>query len=187
MRDLTTIINLVLALTATALASANQPQEITPGAAFRSPDGNFVAKTLGGGMIAATDRIAIVENKSGREAATIDINPPLYSLRWTQDSKAIVTISHIAGGTVAGVIHLVDGQWKQVSADPREGDKYRLIHQVVKGRVVELTYKVARIRSNNTAGTFYTYTFLFDPTTTAHTGEKRRQIDAETYGRLRLD
>jgi hypothetical protein len=96
-------------------------------------------------------------------------------------------VSHLAGGTVATVFHLVDGKWKQASGDPREGDKYSVVHVEVKEHAVELTYKVTMVPKYDSPGSFYTYTFLFDPVSTSHTAEKRQPIDAETYGPLRLE
>lgn len=168
-------------------AFANELTEISPGSVFTSPNGAYTAKAFGGGSLPATDRIAVIENRTGREIASVAVNPPLYSLIWTRDCKSVVTVSHIAGGTVAGVLHYSGGEWKQYSADPREGDKYSVIRQAMTQQGVELTYKIALVPKGGSPGSFYLYSFVFDPETTAHKDEKRESIDAATYAQLRLN
>jgi|ERR1043166_480741 hypothetical protein len=183
MRSVSVIISIVLSILGTI--SSNEIYEIAPGATFKSPDSNYIAKTVGGGLIPATDRIVILNANTGVEEVSVDVKPPVYSLVWTGDSKNVVAVSHIAGGTVAGIIHHSADGWKQYSADPREGDKYKVIRLTVQHDTLELTYKIMTAHSDNSSPSFYLYTFVFDPKTTAHLREKRHAIDGETYSRLK--
>lgn len=178
---------LYLLAIALLVVSNGYSSEIQPNANFGSPDGKYAAKCVGGGTVPAVDQIQVIENGSGRVLAKFEVNPPLYSIRWTRDSKSLVTVSHIAGGTVAGVIHFDGTNWKEHSADPREGDKYSVIRHVENESTIQLMYKIQVLASNDNAGKFYTYEFVFDPATTSHKGEKRQDIDGETYAYLHLD
>lgn len=105
MKQFDIIIMLIAALNAIGVARGQETREIAPGRVFKAPDGMFTAKTVGGGLLPATDKITIIDNKTGASAAQIEIDPPLYGLSWTGDSKTLVTVSHIAGGSTAGIIH----------------------------------------------------------------------------------
>jgi hypothetical protein len=153
--------------------------EIKPGEHFKSPDGRFIAECNGGGVLPAVDKITIVDSKTGEIYSSIEVDPPLYSLAWTGDSETIVVVTHIAGGTVAGTVHLHHGRWNVNSADPREGDKYRVVRETLRKHSIELTYQVTEIPSSaERSGQVYLYKFVFDPGTTRHAEEERKKIDS---------
>ena len=142
-----------------------------------SPDGTFIVTEADDG------NINIVNSKTGKTYLPIE-SAMVFPLRWTGDSKTLILINHIAGGSMAIVLTLVGDEWKGYSADPRMGDRYKVIREVVKYNTVDLTYLVREWQGNDLPVHFYIYSFTFHPDTTAHTNEKKEEIDGDTYDRL---
>ena len=164
--------------------SSGQETRVQPGQRFKSPDGRFIAQCNGGGVVPTVDEITIVDGNTGIAYATISVLSPVYSVGWVGDSQTLVTVGHIAGGTQAEVIHMEEGSWKLHSAGPREGNKYRVVREILRHHAVELTYEIDAGRKGS--GRLYLYNFLFHPDTRTHTNEKREDIGSEVYTQLQL-
>lgn len=164
------------------------PAEVTAGTRVESPDREFVVECKVGEQLApAVGLIEILDKRTGSTARSFEINPPLYALKWTADSKTIVAVQHVAGGSVAQIIHLSSGKWTTFEASPPVGDEATVVKVVPQSHVVELTYKVNQKPASSHPGRSYLCTFVVDPETSArHFNEACHEIDLDTYSRLRL-
>ena len=163
-------------------------KDVTSGTRIKSPNGMFEAKCETGEQLhPAVGRIEIVDTKNGTLQHALEINPPLYALRWTGDSRTLIAIERVAGGSVAVIVHRSSGKWSVFQADPQHADKSAVIALRPKMRAVELSYKTYQQEAHGKEGRFYVITFLVDPNTGHHRHETKHEIDLETYRRLRLE
>jgi hypothetical protein len=99
---------------------------------------------------------------------------PIYLAEWTADSKTIITIGHVAHGSVATMFHDKDGGWvARIIYPPSKAtvpDLFRTIYEVSKVQVdggeIDLTYEVGLQTNDQQRGlhtTDYFTTFMVDP------------------------
>ncbi len=148
---------------------------------FKSPDNSFTAEYAGG-----KEAIIIKDNKTGKAYPNIPTISPVFSIKWTGDSKAIVKVSHIANGSGAGVFYFKSGEWVPCNTAPKIGNGYEVVEQVLKEHSVELTYKVFERPQGDVGPKYYLYSFEFQPATGKRINEKTKKIDGETYKSLVL-
>jgi hypothetical protein len=172
----------LFSLIAIAGAQFSLAKELSPRDRFVSPDGRLVA------ICAEADQtsgrvglIMILEKATGRHLFSVETNPPVFALRWLNNSKALVFVQAIAGGSVAQVIYDSTQGWKAANAEPREGDDCTVTQLRLQGKTIMITYKIA-IR--NQTGRFYSYSFSFHPDSTAHTSERRHEMSEADYFKL---
>lgn len=79
-----------------------------------SPNGELSAGYSGGSL-------KIRNNLTGKLYPRVAVLTPLLSLKWTGDSKTIVTIEHIAAGSCAALVHFDGKAWRPHEADPPGG------------------------------------------------------------------
>lgn len=96
-----------LCITAALFVTFAGAAELSGDETFVSPDGRF----------AATGFIRILDRVFGKEYK-IPVLPPISSLEWTKDSKTIVTVSHIAGGSYAVLLHFDGEEWQKIEFEP---------------------------------------------------------------------
>ena len=141
-------------------------QEIHVGTKFVSPDRRYTAEYL----FDDDNRIKITDNQTGHADAPIDWWSVPHSIRWTGDSKTIVVVSHIAGGSQASLIHFKKGKWVELEAAPptkHSPVEYRVIEEKVGISSVTLTYEVTNQAPNGARESFYRCSFKIDPETGA--------------------
>lgn len=172
---------LVVAFATCGLGRAAELSEINSGARFSSPDSRWIAECVGKGESRSVDAIHIVNTSSGWLAQVIEIRSPLSFVGWTGDSKNIAIVEQIAGGSVAAVFHLEEGNWKGRSADPREGNKFHVANISPLKDKITVEYKILTLPKETSQAQFYLYLFTFDPRTTAHEEEKRTPITSQKY------
>jgi len=84
------------------------------GATFASPGGVRVATFTGAGFEireSATSKVSVVHSL-----------PPVFQAVWMQDSRTLLTLEHVAGGTCAVCFHLGDhGDWVRIPTAPPLG------------------------------------------------------------------
>ena len=106
------------------------------------------------------------------------VTTPLYSLKWTGDSEAMVVVSHIAGGSVASIISLVGDRTLHFDAFPPDNGEFcRVIRQEMGWHTTRLTYRVCGTRK----GPYSTCAFTIDSRTGMVTRIVTRVIDFKTY------
>jgi hypothetical protein len=181
------VLNITALLALAILEICNQKgvgsDSIEIGETFTSPDGRFTAQ------LANDDNgdLGIKNNQTG-ETYKVGALTPLLSLKWTGDSKTIVTVEHIAGGSEANLVHFDGSKWNQFSADP-PGDthgsrRYEVVRQQVDWKRVKFVYKVTDEKSNGEVIKFYTCSFEVNPQTNIVSNVVKREIDRSTYAAL---
>jgi len=149
------------------------------GQSFRSPDGRFIAQLESGDF----SNLKIKDNQTGEVASeTVDL-PTLLSLKWTGNSKAIVIVEHIAGGSVASVIALNQCWARQDLFPPRNGDTCEVVKEKVGWDTVNLSYTASQ--RAGTAFLFWTSCFEVNANTGAVTHVTTENISADAYQALK--
>jgi hypothetical protein len=152
------------------------------GQVIQSPDKQFIVKvTSDPSDDSVVGGITITSSSTG-QVFQADTTAPLYSIKWTGDSKTVALIVYVAGGSEAEIYHLRNNKWVAYEPEPTIGDHFTVIRQAMGDHSVDLTYKVGE---KNT-GKFYIYTFVFDPETVARSNEKVKEIDLDKYRSLEL-
>lgn len=115
----------------------NAEAEIPHGEKVYAPDKALAATYLG-------SQIQI--SKANNELVGTVRVFPVESLRWTADSRAVVTVEHIAGGSEAVLISYRGDSWKRNELDPPGGpyDAYQVINVDTNGTNVLICYKMRR-------------------------------------------
>jgi hypothetical protein len=102
---------LVLCLSGTKLSA-----QVTAGTRLQSPDHRFVVACRVGEQISpAVGLIEIIDAGTAKKLCSFEIDAPLYALKWTANSKTIIAVHHVSGGTIAQIIHLTSGKWSSLS------------------------------------------------------------------------
>ena len=112
---------------------------------FRSPDGRFVAvlphpSPTQLGQLLITDTSSHQSTEHGGQR-------PLYSIRWSGDSQTLVTIEHVAHGSIMALRHFEGGQWQRHDVEP-SGDalwEYSVVRQRIHSDTVDVTYRVTEM------------------------------------------
>jgi len=108
---------------------------------FSSPDGRFVIR-----VDYTDDRglyYVIRDRLGGRTDKSIDFFSRLLWLKWAPDSRTFVTVDHIAGGTIARVMHYQSGRWcvHEVEVPSEDMSNSRVLGVSFEDKVVHLSYK----------------------------------------------
>lgn len=177
-------IRAVLIASLTAIChTASAADEVRLDHRFVSPDGRFTAQLTND----EKGNIRITDNKTGQVYKEWAVRP-LYSLKWTRDSKTIVTIEHLAGGSETALIHFSENRWSRFPVSPPVKTPpyhhYRVIRQEIEGNKVKLTYKVTDEQGNGMVTKFYTCSFEVNPSSRVIGNVIEREIDGATYETL---
>jgi hypothetical protein len=168
---------LALILVLSFCGKASGEQVVSYGDAIRSPDGRFLATYLG-------SHIRIEDNSGGALSARIGVFSVL-AFNWTGDSKTVVTVEHLAGGSEAVLIHLDDGQWRRFEIDPVDDyDAAAVIGLIIRDHSVSVKYRLRKREDQRFQ--FYVCSFDVDSATHNRTNEKVKRISAAKYGQLKL-
>lgn len=153
------------------------------GETFKSPDGKYTLK-----LVPDPDENSVIgglsiANNSTGELFQDSAATPIYSVKWTGDSKTVVLIVHVSGGSEAVVYHLNNkNKWVSCDLEPTIGDVFSVVQLTMRKDTVEFRYKVGK----RTTGDSYLYSFVFHPDTLTRTDEKIKEIDEATYKNLDL-
>jgi len=126
---------------------------------FVSPNGEFTVQ----------GNVEIINNKTG-DQCLVEVLSPVYSLKWTRDSKTIVVIGRIAHGSYASVIHYNGKEWKKYEVDPPDSDEghfwnYSVIREEIGFSDVVITYKINTKKNMSDAYVSHLCTLRVDPAT----------------------
>lgn len=154
--------------------------EMPTNKAIVSPDQRFAAKL-------ADDQqgnIHIVDNSSGVTQKVRSFRP-LLSLKWSGDSKSLVTIEHLAGGSQTAIIHFDGDKWTRSEVDPIAETPpyhhYTVIKQEVGWDAIRVTYKVTDEKGNGVPFGYYICSFTVDAATGARKNFVKRRINEKEY------
>jgi hypothetical protein len=141
-------------------------KEIPHDKIFKSPDGRF----------SATEAVLITDTATG-EVHGMAVMAPILGLRWAKDSRTIVIVSHLAGGSYGTVLHFNGDQWIKTEADVATPDQadylaYKVIDTKDSSRSVSFTYRVSAKEHASQAYRHYCCEVKIDLDTGAH--EERR-------------
>ena len=134
-------------------------EEIHEDQVFTAPNGTLAATFLGGAF-------EIKDTSTGR-TFTVQSLTPVSKAIWTDDSKTLVTVEHLAGGSDVVLFQSAGAEWKRVSVDPVGGpyDRYTVTRCEVEKNLLKLAY---RVRSNHAGEVkVQIVAFQFDPATAA--------------------
>lgn len=149
---------------------------------FTSPDKRFTVQLV------SDDRykFKITDNKTGKVDQSVEMITLLFSLNWTGDSKTIVTVEHIAKGSITQIIHFSNNKWSSFLVEPPDNiGHYSVLKQEIGMNTVNLTYKATKEKDNGSIIGFYTCKFDIDPATGAVTHVVTHDIDESTYASLK--
>ena len=121
-----------------AIASAGTfDDEVPHNKVFKSPDGRFET----------SEAVLISDHVTGKVQG-VPVMVPILALEWSQDSRTIVIVSHLAGGSYGIVLHFNGTEWTKTEADPTSPERaYYLAYEVIKTYLspsaVSFTYRVS--------------------------------------------
>ena len=138
-------------------------QVVNVGTKVVSPNGRFTLTLMADG----NERSFSINDKRTGQTTIIPIEySPVLALKWTPNSNTIVTVEHVAGGSIAGFLHFNGSHWVHVDAPPPESNfRYMVTRWVLGDRSVHLVYKVENTRSGTKAYDFSTCAFDVNPET----------------------
>lgn len=157
---------------------------ISNGATVTSPDGRFTARLTE--EDAHGLNLAITDSRTpATERARI--GTPLLSMRWTFDSRTIVSIEHLAGGSQLALLHFYESGWKRIEVIPPNGleGHFEVIRQQMHRDSVTVTYKVTKEKPNGAVASAFTCSFDVDAASGRISQLRRRRINLEMYRQLR--
>lgn len=115
---------------------------------YFSPNKMFVAQV----SIREKDSILIIKNqKSGEiELSITDFCTPILNIQWAPNSASLVVIQHLAGSSLASLLHHSDTGWMQYDCSPPLNlpCKYSIVDIKFLKETVRLTYRISQKRSN---------------------------------------
>jgi len=150
------------------------------GQSLLSPDNRYSLKlTFDPSDISILSGFTITDTLKGTVFQD-DVATPLYSIKWSRDSKTVVFIVHVSGGSEAAIYHLHNDKWFFYLPEPTLGSHFAIIGQEFKNKGIELSYKV----HDKHLEKFYINTFIFNPENATRTEEDIKEIDSETYAKL---
>jgi hypothetical protein len=171
--------SLIILATCVTACHSYADKIILPPAHFDSPDGKFSFK------IEDHDRHYnfIVKNLNTRGVTSfIDEFNPIFTVKWTSDSKTVFIVAHYARGKLLDMLHYGGEKWalKRIAPpEKREFESEILNWKFVDG-TVHLFFKV--IIDNKTSPEAYKCDFDFDPSTGAISKYKKSLISSKAYG-----
>lgn len=163
--------------------------DIGVGVEIPSPDRKF--------MVQVTDHYGLIIKDiltSGVDAS-IKLLPLLQPLKWTGDSKTIVAITHIAGGSNLVLIHPNNGQWKGFVPTPPmpDSDKGNFVNcGVIKIEIgirdVKVSYRIISQKlGKDYKDNFYISSFTVNPESGDQSQLDIHEIDSGAYNNLKHD
>ena len=160
-----------------ALFSAADPKrkEMASDDWITPPNGELSAAYSGGSL-------KIRHKLTGRLYPTVRVLTPLLSLKWTGDSKTIVTIEHIAGGSCAALVHFDGKAWRRHDADPAGGpyNHIEVLNQEIGNDSVRITF-AADLRRKGTTFAYFICAFDVNPATNVRSNETRKEVTEAEY------
>ena len=134
---------------AAALVCANEEvsASIPFNSRFVSSDGSYVVDFV---VIDKEEHFRITDLKTGRVDDSIVMPSLVLYLRWTSNSRAFVTVEHIAGGSYGRVVCLKDNKWTSLEVMP-PGDSmmnFTVVTLEIKGDFVHFRLSVDYEKGN---------------------------------------
>jgi hypothetical protein len=172
---------LLMILCVPLFADYVEPKELPRGTSLESSDRRFTAFVDLG--------IKVRDNQTG-QVSTAPTLPVVFFLKWASDSRTLMTVEHIAGGTAAGIVHYVDGSWKRskVSApDESEGfERGTIVTDITfHDGAVHLTYGgVSHPNGYSGPAHFYVYSFSVIPGSESQSDIVKREITWNAFRHL---
>jgi len=182
---LSILVLLLLSLLALGQDSGDKTATKTFGNSLKSPDGIFTV-AVGVDADETTLGLIITNIKTGKQYPFYDVLPSILSVKWTLDSKSIVIISHIRGGSIASIAHLSNDKWDDYTPEPWIGDYYGVVREIIHDHTVEITYRVHEKPQGDSDGHYYTCSFIVNTNTHTRSKETVKEIDSDAYERLNL-
>ena len=132
--------------------SAEAYSQVKDGYACVSPDKQWT--------ITIKDSFALVGKDFGTPQELL-ILPKVLNVIWSDDSKLILIVQHIARGTIGGILDQKDNQWalKQVEPPVKFRCVYSILHAKFNYPKILLTYRVSRIDNSPAC---YLCDFIYD-------------------------
>lgn len=130
--------------------------------------------------------LIIKNEKLHKVEASIPVLPPVLSLKWSPDSKSLVVVQHLAGGSLASLVILDGKQWKKNDCEPplKIQCNYSLVNFQFVDKQLRLTYKVSQERANGEIVSFNICSFDVDLKTGFLELKEYRPVTAEAYKKL---
>jgi hypothetical protein len=125
-----------------------------------SPDKNFAFSFLQ----TDDDLTLVIEGRvTDKRWATQELPTPIFSTEWTTDSKNVLVVGHIAGGTVAQLIHLTSNGLVSNRILPKlKGHaKYVVLHTLKSRDELKISYLI-RLESQAHNYSYYIETLRCD-------------------------
>lgn len=148
---------------------------------------NYWSASPDGGLSAAYSgrSLRIRNNLTGKVYPEVPVLTPLLSIKWTRDSKTIVTIEHLAGGSCAALVHFDGKTWRRHQADP-PGGPYNHI-EVLSQEIVQDGVRIAfaaDVRRKGTTFEHFICAFDINAETNARSKETRKEVTESEYEAL---
>lgn len=143
-----------------------------------SPSGELSAAYSGGSL-------RIRNNLTGRLYPKVSVLTPLLSLKWTRDSKTIITIEHMAGGSCAALVHFDGKAWRRYDAEPPGGpyNHIEVLSQEIGEDGARITF-AADVRRKGTTFAYFICAFDINAETNARSNETRKEVTEAEYDAL---
>jgi hypothetical protein len=167
-----------LFLSTICFSSAGERKEMVVDEWVTSPNGEFSAAYSGGS-------IRIRNNLTGRFYPKVPVLTPLLSLKWTRDSKTIMTIEHIAGGSCAVLVHFDGKTWRRYDPDPPGGsyNHIEVLSQEIGQSGARITF-AANVRRKGPTFAHFICAFDINADTNALSNQTRKEVTEAEYDAL---
>lgn len=178
MKTLRTLICVSFLLPTSCFATGHGRKEMKVDEWVTSPDRRLSAAYSGGS-------IQIRDNVTGKVYPDAPVLTPLLSMKWTGDSKTIVTIEHIAGGSCAALIHFDGKTLRRHQADPPGGPYRRIevLSQEIGQSGVRITF-AANVRLPGTTFAYFVIAFDINAETNTVSNETRKEVTEAEFDSL---
>jgi len=151
---------------------------VLPGKVFISPDKNYSFK------IEDYDRVYhfVVKDLSSGKVTSFEVeHNPIFSVKWTFDSKSIFIVAHYARGKLLDMIHNDGGKWTLGEITPPENREYEceILDWNFKKDYVRLTFKV--MIYSRASPEYYKCSFDYNPSTGLRSNYSKSLLSFDTY------
>jgi hypothetical protein len=174
---------LVVSLLLTLSAHAADLREIHIGQRFISPDRRFATEIKDEDERGYNLEIKDQNNGKAYKAAA---SLPLFSFEWTTDSKTIVLLEHIGGGSQISLIHFNGHEWKRREIEPPGGNSghYEVLEKDIGKNFLRISYKVTKEKQNGTVFGAYKCSLRVDASNGQISHVEKQDISIDAYRTL---
>jgi hypothetical protein len=153
------------------------PQQLDSGISVMSQDNRFTA-------IYDPDQLEIRSTRS-KESHKIDGVPPVYALQWTRDSKTLIIVHHLAGGSGVIFAHLGETGWCHFGVvPPGEYDRVGVIRIEPHNADVLISWKAMKVTKRSVF--YYLCKARMKPAKQALSNVQVEEISVETFDSLHV-